>query len=338
MHISLIICTRNRVRQLVRCLEAVRRMAFEHEWELIIVDNGSSDETAAATRTFIRAAAFPARCVFEPEPGLGNAHNAGVAAASGEIVAFTDDDCYPAADFLSRVWSAFADPSVGYITGRILLHDPTDFPVTINESVVPISFRPRSFIGAGVVVGANMAFRRQVLLEIGGFDPWFGPGALFVAEDCDAATRASVKGWEGRYRPEVVVRHHHGRKASAVRPLLKSYGIGAGAFQMKVLFSGDGLPLLAAMIYKTGGQFVRDPRVFLWMVVGAAKYTYFRLRLLSAARAVPGCSRVSNICGLALGQRHHHRAGGVLEPDCSRAEASAGRHGTRAADSGDTER
>ena len=131
--VSLIIATRDRCSQLARCLDAVRSMSFERRWELIVVDNGSMDRTASVIREFIDSAPFPAHYLFEPKPGLGNAHNAGVAIARGTVLAFTDDDCYPAPDFLSRVWAAFDDPQLGYIVGRIMLHDPADHPMTVNE-------------------------------------------------------------------------------------------------------------------------------------------------------------------------------------------------------------
>src|SRR5208337_5144454 len=101
--------------------------------------------------------------------------NRAITAAQGEVLVFTDDDCYPAKDFLTQVWGAFADPSVGYMTGRIILHDPSDYPATINESLSPRTFPRDSLLRVGDVQGANLAFRRQVLVDIGGFDPLFGP-------------------------------------------------------------------------------------------------------------------------------------------------------------------
>jgi len=272
--LSLIICTRNRSQQLVRCLETVQHIEFERPWELIIVNNGSNDATAAVVEEFIKAASFPIGHVLEPKLGLGNARNAGVATASGEILAFTDDDCYPAPDFLSRIWSAFRDPSLGYVTGRILLHDPTDLPVATNESTAPIAIRGKSFINPGGVQGANMAFRREALDEIGGFDPLFGAGSLFPAEDLDAASRASATGWNGEYRPDIVVRHHHGRKASDAARMWKSYGLGIGACYMKLLLQG---PERGRLIRFVAYVHRRDrcPRGFiLGVAVGAVKYAY----------------------------------------------------------------
>jgi cellulose synthase/poly-beta-1,6-N-acetylglucosamine synthase-like glycosyltransferase len=236
--VSLIIGTRNRSKQLARSLESVGRIIFKRPWELIIVDNGSADTTVAAVRDFVASTTIPVFYVFEPRRGLGNAHNAGLKIARGKIVAFTDDDCYPSHDFLSRVWSSFEDVTVGYVTGCIMLHDPADYPITINHSTIPLTFPANSYLRPGAVQGANMAFRSSVLRDVGGFDPLFGPGSWFNIEDLDAAARASALGWKGRYCPEIVVSHHHGRKKANTSALLRSYAFGRGAYRMKLLLKG----------------------------------------------------------------------------------------------------
>ncbi len=275
MDISLIICTRDRCQHLARCLESLQKIQFARSWELIIVDNGSIDATAATVKTFAKC--FPGKMayLFEPTFGLGNAHNSGLAIASGDILAFTDDDCYPAPDFLCKICSVFErDQSLGYISGRIMLHDPQDIPTAVNESMAPLTFPARSFVSVGSVQGANMAFRRQALVDIGGFDPIFGPGALFNAEDIDAAGRASAAGWKGRYCPEVVVRHHHGRKVSDAPYQWKSAGIGTGAYHMKLLLRGGEWRWFARSVYEMRRRFGMNRIWVLWEPVGAARYAY----------------------------------------------------------------
>ena len=191
-------------------------------------------------------------------------------------MSFTDDDCYPAPDFLNQVWSAFLDPSVGYIAGRIMLHDPDDYPVTIYESMTPRTYPAGSFVCAGSVQGANMAFRRRVLLDIGGFDPLFGPGTLLVAEEIDAVGRASALGWKGEYHPEVVVRHHHGRNAADAVRLCRPYAIGRGAYHMKLLLKGQFL-WFARSIYQLRWRYKTSRTFLLWELAGAAKYSYIYL-------------------------------------------------------------
>lgn len=235
MKVSLIICTRNRGTQLKRCLSAVAEIAYAKPWELILVDNGSTDDTQEVIAAFAEGASFEVRYLHEPSRGLARARNTGLAAATSDLVAFTDDDCYPAPDFLDAVEKAFEDPEIGYVGGRIRLFDPDDYPITILESLEPLEFRPGEFLRSGAVQGANMSFRRALLLAIGGFDPRFGSGAAFPCEDIDAVGRASLAGWGGVYAPDVVVFHHHGRKLADAAALMRSYDLGRGAYHMKLL-------------------------------------------------------------------------------------------------------
>jgi glycosyltransferase involved in cell wall biosynthesis len=286
LEVSLIIGTRNRCQQLGLCIEAVLGMEFTRRWELIIVDNGSTDETASIVQNLIATAPFPVTYVSETRQGLGNAHNAGLAIAKGTIVAFTDDDCYPAPDYLEQLWQAFDDVSIGYITGRIILHDPTDYPAVVMESMTPRAFPAGSFVQVGQVQGANMAFRRQALFAAGGFDPLFGPGSLFNTEDADAAGRVSALGWKGKYCPDVTVRHHHRRKASDFAPLWKYYDIGTGAYHMKVLLKGRRLSWFGTGLFAVRRRIAWEgrPQRVLWETIGALWYGYVYLTELLGSR------------------------------------------------------
>ena len=233
--ISLIICTRNRARQLENCLASVARIRCDLSWEAVIVDNGSRDETSVVASRFFEDNAVSGRYVWEPEPGLSRARNAGINASRGEIVAFTDDDCYPAPDLLDCIWTIFVDPRIGFMGGRILLHDPADYPLTVNDSLETLRFGAGSIVPCAVVQGANMAFRRAALAAIGGFDPALGAGTPFPAEDWDAAVRVCLSGWDGGYFPAPVVRHHHGRTAADAGPHLRTYHYASGAVYAKLL-------------------------------------------------------------------------------------------------------
>ena len=131
--ISLVISTRDRCEKLNLCLRKIRAIDTSLSWQLILVDNGSSDSTPDVLEEFARLASFPVLVLKEASPGLGRAHNRGWRAAAGEIIAFTDDDCYVSPDYLDRALEAFADPKVGFCGGRIKLYDISDYPITIND-------------------------------------------------------------------------------------------------------------------------------------------------------------------------------------------------------------
>jgi glycosyltransferase involved in cell wall biosynthesis len=233
--VSIVICTRNRAAQLGQALEAVARMRAQCSWEAVVVDNGSSDHTADVIAGFAACdARF--RLVQEPQQGLGAARDTAWRQASGAIVSFTDDDCYVAEDFADRIFDAFSErPQAGYLGGRILLHDPSDAPVTIMTHEQAFDIAPRSYVPAGLLQGANLSFRREVLEAIGGFSRDMGAGTPFPCEDVDAVAAASWRGFAGGYDPRPTVSHHHGRKQADIPRLRAGYDAGRAAYFAKFM-------------------------------------------------------------------------------------------------------
>ncbi len=84
-------------------LRSLTRQDYDGEWELILVNNGSTDDTQCVIDDFAKACTFPLWAEHEPLSGRSRARNKGLAGARGEIVAYTDDDCYPREDFLSAI-------------------------------------------------------------------------------------------------------------------------------------------------------------------------------------------------------------------------------------------
>lgn len=282
--VSLVLATRNRAEQLQSCLDYVARQNPSCTWELVVVDNGSTDRTAELLREYAPKAPMPMRVLFESKPGLGRAHNVGWKAARGDIIAITDDDCYVAQDYIDRVRETFADPKIGFAGGRIDLFDPTDAPVTIKTSDQREQIEPYSFIPAGALQGANMMFRRRILEEIGGFDPDLGPGAPFYGEEMDAQVRASVAGWWGLYNPDVIVAHHHRRKAEDIPALMRNYSVGTGAYTAKCLLLAEtrhvALPVVTRNWYWLARKAVRRSAERRWLMLelqGFISYLAYRL-------------------------------------------------------------
>ena len=246
--ISIVICTHNRVDSLRRCVRALASVKTDYEWELVIVDNASTDGTGVFLASLpTRFSAATVVTAFEPKRGLAAARNKGSSLARGNIIAFTDDDCYVSEDYISAMISAFAtDPKIGFVGGRILLYDQSDLRITIQESKDYRLLQGRTFVATGTVQGANMAFRRETLDRIGGFDENFGAGTRFACEDIDAVASGLWADIIGAYDPRPTVYHHHGRRTEAEeKELWRLYDKARGAYYAKYILRGDSRLLYA---------------------------------------------------------------------------------------------
>lgn len=234
------ICTRDRAAQLKRCLDALPAdEILKLGAEIVLVDNGSVDETPDVLRRFREQASFPVKLVTEARAGLSNARNAGLAHCSADVIAFVDDDCYLQAGFLTTAVAEFRSDRFQYCGGRILLYDASDSPTGCNfqneREIIP----PRSFVPAGKIQGANMVIRREVFDKIGRFDPDFGAGTRFRCEDIELIGRASMAGFTGAHVPELVVYHHHGRKdGPEIDRLERANDYARGACYAKFVMNG----------------------------------------------------------------------------------------------------
>ena len=257
--LSVIVCTRNRGVRLNRFLDQMRQLVSPPGgWELVLVDNASSDGTPAVIEGFTRQAPMSCHHVHAPQCGLARARNVGLAAARGEILVFTDDDCYPSPDYLCSIAKVFDECAPAFIGGRVVLHDPTDAAVTVRDFAEPFDIPEYSYVSSSFIAGANMAIARHVFEDIGGFDPHLGAGTPSMAgEDIDIVARAVWAGWSGRYDPRPVVAHDHGRKPgrAAVRQS-RGYDYGRGAYLAKRMFDSRARPVY---LRRWAGRIFRRP-------------------------------------------------------------------------------
>ena len=242
--LSVCICTFNRADDLAFVLEGLARLRIPQGRgvEFIIVDNASTDATLAVLSAAAAHFPFPLQVHYEPTQGLGAARNCALRHARGEVIAWTDDDCVPAEDWIERILAHFdKDPERHLLTGRVELYDPSHYPITINTSLDPAILDGLGTSGSSLI-GCNLAFRRSLVERIGVFDPRFGAGApLRSAEDTDFAFRALRKGCRIAYTPDVLLYHNHKRVThDQVMRLRRSYTYGEGAMLMKYLLAGDG--------------------------------------------------------------------------------------------------
>jgi GT2 family glycosyltransferase len=249
---SVIVCTRDRPRELEVCLQTLLRMTHPR-FEVIVVDSAPS--TAATREAVARYAGGPVtvRYVREAEPGLARARNRGVAAAAGEVVAFTDDDVRVDAGWLSELTRAFGVTSgVGCTTGLSLpaeLETPSQvwfeefggfskgferciFDLDSHRAVDPLYPYKVGWFGSGL----NMAFDATLLRALGGFDEHLGAGTrVHGGEDLDAFLRVILQGSRLVYEPRALVWHYHRREPRALRRQLHGSGSGLAAVLVKRL-------------------------------------------------------------------------------------------------------
>lgn len=295
MRISVVVSTRNRSVKLRHLLDALQlqTLSGREAWELVIVDNRSTDDTANVIHSFTESSAFPIVYAFEERPGKSRALNTGIALARGAIMAFTDDDCVPAPDWLECLSREFTDDDCVCVGGRVELFDPADIPITIRVSRDPAVIDISNFPPANIpVIGCNMAIRATTLHAVGAFDVDIGPGKRVCAcEDVDMLYRLVSAGHTIRYQPAVLVRHNHGRRTvRQVDRVRDDYSIGRGGFYCKWVLKRDRMVLrwaywdmrrLAIAVCRGGIVTARVHRERAWlilMVLGAVWYLRYRTR------------------------------------------------------------
>ncbi len=226
--VAVIVCTRDRPALLEQALSRLVA-GLRPEDQLVVVDSASKDPSVRRI-----AESFASSVVRCSAPGLARARNAGVAASDRPLLAFTDDDCVAAPDWTNMVSARLcADPTLGFVSGRVEADRAVGVPVSVlGGAVAKVVSSPQYLEGIGH--GANMAFRRAALDDIGGFDELLGAGGRFpAAEDADAFWRVLRAGWRGLFEPQSVVIHVQWRSRSDKLRLQYRYGRGDGAFVAK---------------------------------------------------------------------------------------------------------
>lgn len=244
MNLSVIVCTRNRAKPLAAMLEQFTAQNFsgDYDYELIVVDNCSDAEFGETIANFILRHPFIANRVFvlrEDQPGLSRARNRGLKKASGEIIAFTDDDVLVAENWLDEIHHEFSNPNLFMLGGRVLLARDTlqDVAIYTPDQRLETSFPSGGSLG----MGANMSFRREVFDRVGAFDARLGAGTFFAGgEDIELFYRALKAGYKFVYAPNVLVHHDHDRETpeQACR-LIYGYGKANAAYIVKHVLRGD---------------------------------------------------------------------------------------------------
>ncbi|MFE0790695.1 glycosyltransferase [Streptomyces mutabilis] len=253
---SVVVATRERADQLARALDSL--LAQDHpDFEIVVVDNAPVTEE---TRELVeRKYGERVRYVCEPVPGLAIAHNRGLAAVRGQVVAFTDDDVVADPRWLTELTAPFAaDPGLGCATGLILparLRTPAQVlleshggfakgftPRTYDPAHPPADEPLFPFTAGRFGSGANMAFRTAVLRSVGGFDPATGAGTRARGgDDLYGFVRVLAEGRRLRYTPNALVWHHHRETWRDLETQAYGYGAGLTAYLTAILVNRPAL-------------------------------------------------------------------------------------------------
>ncbi len=221
MDVSVIVPTYNRAASLRDTFEALegQQLPSALAWEVVVVDNNSRDETASVVREFAARGSIPMKYVFEPRQGVSWARNTGIASASGDIIAFTDDDILPGADWVASFAPLLREHSADILGGRVLPRWSRPAPDWISGSRSLLNTLALMDHGAVERITAatrhprvwtcNLAMKRDVIARIGPFDTGLGPKGenLYRGEDSDLLSRALAHSLVVLYDPRLVVWH-----------------------------------------------------------------------------------------------------------------------------------
>ena len=232
MKVTVILCTYNRCQSLAKTLESLAASTLPGwiDWEVLVVDNNSIDQTREVVEDFCLHYPGRFRHLFEPRQGLSYARNAGIREARGSILAFTDDDATVEPDWLCNLTSGLLAGECAGAGGRIVpvwakplpswlsIDDPQTMgpfvAFDLGEKACPLTRPP---------YGANMAFRREAFQTYGGFRVDLGRSAtnLQGREEIEFANRLLAGRERLKYEPGAVVRHPASKDRMTKRYVLK---------------------------------------------------------------------------------------------------------------------
>ncbi|MEN3950803.1 glycosyltransferase [Iodidimonas sp. SYSU 1G8] len=237
---SIIISTYNRAPHLENALQAVERLDYP-DFEVVVVNGPSTDHTARSLDAW-RGRIKMADCA---QANISMSRNKGIAAASGEIICFMDDDAAPHPQWLRRLASAYADPAVGGVGGFTI--DNTGVRWQVRKTVcdrfgnafnVSDFFDERPLNRPGTpyypsLLGTNSSFRAEALHGIGGFDNVFA----YLLEETDVCLRLVDAGWKILYEPTALIYHQfaasHIRSTDRIARTLLPSAVSKGYFIMR---------------------------------------------------------------------------------------------------------
>jgi len=236
--VSVIVPVRNGEGTIGDCLDAILATDYpEDRHEILAVDNGSTDGTAAQIQ------ARRVRYLHEPKPGVSNARNRGIAESTGEILAFVDADCLVEPQWLTELVRPFDDPEVGAVGGN-LEHVPAKTPAERQAARMLGNWQQFAFnSNPAYPITANAAYRRDVIDRIGPFDPH-----MTRAQDVELGLRFQERSGRRLAFAENATARHRNRTTQR------------GFFRQQLGWA-YGAGLVGAKFEAMGGHPVKPPRI-----------------------------------------------------------------------------
>lgn len=224
MKITVILCTFNRCQSLAKTLESVAGSSLPEsvEWEVLVVDNNSADQTAEVVKDFCRRYPGRFRYTLEPKPGKSFALNTGIHQARGEVLAFLDDDVTVEANWLANLTAPLKEPGWAGTGGRTLLAEPFEPPPWLAlgkpyhmggvlAAMYDQGDQAREIEITRAPFGVNMAFKKEMFEKYGLFRTDLGPSPNRKVprpnEDTEFGRRLMARGERLRYEPSAIVFH-----------------------------------------------------------------------------------------------------------------------------------
>ena len=222
--VSVVIPTYNRVDMLICCLRALQAQRMSRaDYEVVVVDDGSTDGTAEALREWIPSTDMAVHASSRPNGGPATARNEGIGVARGALIAFVDDDCIPEPDWLKSLIDALPrDASCAGIGGRIV--GASDALISRYIDWRGLMEHQRTEEEINYLVTANALFHKHCLLEVGGFNErfrWAG------GEDPELARRLRARGYYFAATERALVVHRHRETLRGLVDMASRYGRGA---------------------------------------------------------------------------------------------------------------
>lgn len=253
--ISVVVCTYNGAATLRYCLEGVAALRYP-DHELLLIDDGSTDGSAAI------GAEYGARVISGPNRGLSAARNIGMDAARGEIVAYLDDDACPDPDWLTYLAASFRNTDYAAVGGpNIPPLDETGLAACVANSPGGPTHVLVSDTEAEHLPGCNVAFRRDALRSIGGFDPQF----RVAGDDVDVCWRLREAGLPIGFHPAAQVWHRRRATIGRYWRQQRGYGRAEALLERKwpEKYNAPGHPTWGGRLYGRGvGGLVRRTRIY----------------------------------------------------------------------------